>query len=959
MRLEYLWHSFNNLCYYFKVFGDLTFIQLIEIWGKFDWYFQLFSQKFWGHNTGAFVVNKGLNTLHIDPKAAVKTALLPGIIPRLHDLFSAPFIYLAYGYACLFALVKLLPQHHPYLQPKNFGKYGLFHVIGAAGQNITFNLQNIDRILAYFSVIASIIILFILMLLALVFLVINAAWAQGAPLIMPNMMQLFTTAAPQDDIALMMLDATFGIPGIFGSSMMPAAPSPFHAAMQNVLFGTYNYLFLFFAVLIAMMHIIHVVFEITQTGRLFGGRFNSFWGPMRLVLGIGLLIPVAYGLNSAQYIILYAAKFGSGLATNSWLALNTHVVIPLGGVDVNSGNYRNIVTEPPTPDLNPLIGAMHVIKTCEFFYENANGGNTSPNYRNIQAYQIYGNSAAVITGSGNYNTAITNSNGGPINIRFGYQNPEIGKYSANIVPLCGELTIDVETPTAPGAAAAYEAHFTAVMNLYNNNVIDAYAEHLHHLHVPGMQLAAGCMTYPAGVAAGCQQDIPENYGEYFFGPGGIHQMLADSVVVDSVTELQASADLNKNVAARGWAGAGLWYINVADMNGINTSAAMSVASLTKAPLVFDDLLNLRMQKDKQGSTETLLDIATGDGEIIDNIGSEVGNEAELVKVLMPAYMQMMSPLGDLAQNSISDASATNIIEMLLNTLFGTSGIANMLGNTDTHPLYQLTGVGRGLIEASIRNLLTSTLTSAGSGLLGQLGMPALQTVSGAISGITGTIGSITLTAGIILFYIVPLMPFIYFFFACGRWVKSVFEALVGAPLWAIAHLRYEGEGVGDMAISGYYLTFEIFIRPILVVFGLIAALSIFGAMVTVLNDIWSLVTTNLTGFEFDAAAADVDTDSMRNRIDQLFFTILYVIVVYIMANTSFKLIDMIPNQILRWMGSSTSSFGDMSQDNLETLTQTAAISGAQMVPQVTNAASKAAGMAGTGVGAGLKGMMGK
>ena len=898
----------------------------------------------------------GLNNIDFSVKSAAKAVLLPGILPRLRDLFTSPLIFLAYGYAYLFAFVKLLPKNHPYLQKRNFGKYGVFHVIGAAGENITFNLQNIDRIIAYFSVIASFVILAILSLLALSFLIINAAWAQNPGWIpLPSIAQLFTTVAPQDDIALMMLDATIGVPNVFNSGMMLDPPSAFHQSMQNVLFGTYNYLFLVVAVLIMLVHIIHAIFDTIQTGSLFGRRFNSFWGPMRLMMGVGLLIPVAYGLNSAQYIMLYAAKFGSALATNSWTVLTSEVNVPLGGVDVNGANFRNIITQPPRPDINPLIGAMHIIKTCEFFYENANGGAGSPLYRNIQPYQVYGNSASVITGTGNYTQAITNSAGGPINIRFGYQNPETGQYTGNIVPLCGELTIDVETPTVPGAAAAYESHLTAVMTLYNNNVIEAYAEHMHRLHVPSY--GGGCQNYPAAVAAGCQQDIPTSYGEYFYGPGGVHQNLADAIVMDGVNDLQNSNELAFALNGRGWAGAGLWYINVADMNGANTAATMSVATYTKIPVVFQDLLNLRMQEDTTATAQDLFNPATGDGEVIDNVGSEAANEGNLVKVLFPVYTQMMSPLGALQQNSITDTSASSILEMILNSLFGTSGIANMTANSETHAIYQLTGLGRGLIEASIRNLLVSTIASAGTGLLGQLSMPGAQAITGAISGITGMVGQITLTAGIILYYIVPLMPFIYFFFACGRWVKTVFEAMVGAPLWALAHLRYEGEGVGDMAISGYYLIFEIFIRPVLIVFGLIAALSIFGALVTVLNDIWSLVTTNLTGFEFDAAANDVDTDSFRGRIDQLFFTICYVIVVYLMAQGSFKLIDMIPNQILRWMGSSTSSFGDMSQDQLETLTQTAAISGAQMVPQVTGAASKAGGALGTGVGMGLKGAM--
>ena len=73
--------------------------------------------------------------------------------------------------------------------------------------------------------------------------------------------------------------------------------------------------------------------------------------------------------------------------------------------------------------------------------------------------------------------------------------------------------------------------------------------------------------------------------------------------------------------------------------------------------------------------------------------------------------------------------------------------------------------------------------------------------------------------------------------------------MVGIPLWALAHLRIDGEGLpGQAAESGYFLIFEIFLRPILTVFALIAAILIFSAQVRVLNFIWDIVTTNVTGF---------------------------------------------------------------------------------------------------------------
>ena len=153
--------------------------------------------------------------------------------------------------------------------------------------------------------------------------------------------------------------------------------------------------------------------------------------------------------------------------------------------------------------------------------------------------------------------------------------------------------------------------------------------------------------------------------------------------------------------------------------------------------------------------------------------------------------------------------------------------------------------------------------------------------------------------------------------------------MVGLPLWALAHIRIDGDGLpGPAAMNGYFLVFEIFIRPILIIFGLLAAVSIFAAQVEVLNEIWKLVTTNLVGYDTTPGAVPppaIEVDSgwgdrvgsieyMRGEVDVLFHTVIYTMIVYMMAMASFKLIDMIPNNILRWMGTSVSTFAEQADD---------------------------------------------
>jgi hypothetical protein len=69
-----------------------------------------------------------------------------------------------------------------------------------------------------------------------------------------------------------------------------------------------------------------------------------------------------------------------------------------------------------------------------------------------------------------------------------------------------------------------------------------------------------------------------------------------------------------------------------------------------------------------------------------------------------------------------------------------------------------------------------------------------------------------------------------------------------------------------------------------------------------------------------------------------------------MAMASFKMINLVPNNILRWLGQSVSSFNDQAADPASGLTQYAAIGGARIGGQMADATSKLSGGIGSGFG---------
>jgi hypothetical protein len=139
----------------------------------------------------------------------------------------------------------------------------------------------------------------------------------------------------------------------------------------------------------------------------------------------------------------------------------------------------------------------------------------------------------------------------------------------------------------------------------------------------------------------------------------------------------------------------------------------------------------------------------------------------------------------------------------------------------------------------------------------------------------------------------------------------------------MAHMRIDGNGIpGSGAISGYFLILEIFLRPIVILFGLLCGVSVFSAMAVALDSVFNIVVMNVGGFDMttlSAGGADTFANSARDGLDALFYTFMYTLLIYMMATSSFKLIDVFPNTIMRWAGSNASAFRDGQGDPLDDL----------------------------------------
>ncbi len=867
-----------------------------------------------------------MTEFNITKGQVLKYSLLPQVFPRFQNLISTGFSQLSYFMALVYRATNILPDNHLYLKPESIGKYTIQDVLTEAAHNITFDLKHIDKVIIFFALIAGLFILAFQFFFLILMFFINPAAAQGpVPASFPTGIgEYFTTPTPEDDLAFRMLDSVFGVPGFFGSRELGDTETQFHQAL-HALYQLYSFGLLVIAVIILLYFIFAILAETAQTGTPFGKRYNHVWAPIRLVVGVGMLVPMTLGLNAGQYITLYAAKMGSGFATTGWIIFN----------DVLNDNTildpETLVAETKISSLKDLSAFMMMAHACRFGYLTT-GNNADVDYDAFVIQDAEGDNSQPLS-TQTYAGSLEFVGGRDIHIRFGVKDTDLYTSEQGFVfPYCGEIVIQNTKPPKSDEGAAPQEDAAYILNeQYFNLINDMWYENFEDLNTAATEFMASRLAnlenadrgpeYRGTVAAAAEEYILEAMDD----------------AVDAATEELAE---DEDYLHLGWAGAALWYNKIANVNGKLTTAAMNTPQIKYLPRPMIYTCEQNQQQNKDTTKKDCHDPNLSRGK---EVQYETKPQQNVAAALSDLFNYWYKGPGDLSGNVFID---------VINAILGTQGLFDMCENADTHPLAQLSVMGKGLVEAAIRNLGISMGSGAAGILAGYFG-PTLSSASSFF----GTVASIGILIGFILYYVVPFLPFLYFMFALGGWIKGLFEAMVGVPLWALAHLRIDGEGLpGDAAINGYFLIFEIFVRPILILFGLIAALLIFGAMVKVLNDIFTLAVSNLSGFSADSDAAGIcgsdgralgqpgTVEWVRGPIDELFFTIIYAIMVYMIGMASFKLIDLIPNNILRWMGQGVQTFNDQAGEPAEGLVSKVAIGGSVLGSQLQAA------------GAGFKGM---
>ena len=805
--------------------------------------------------------------------------------------------------AWIFAANKLFPANHPALAKDSKAPLTMGEILETAWNSLSFTREGTPQILLFVAVVGCLVFSGLIVITFFASLLIGHAHAATLG------SGMFDTPSPSTDIAYNFLDYLFtdgSVTNLTASGIPMVDGKGIQSALKKAL-AFYSNGILVFAGFILLYHLVHMVAETAHSGTPFGKNTNQIWAPIRLVFAIGLLVPISGGLNTGQYMMVQMAKWGSGLASHTWNVF-------LDSLD--SGG----LAAPPTPQIAKPLHDLILMHACAIIY----------NYYQVvqKPTTADGN---IDTSAGGDNETITETEPKPMAGRLlvAYSNSNIAAKD-----LCGYYTLPTTTTdtsseklnTAKRLGASIDSAVQKMQDSIYKQGQTATAEVETDIDAKLKDVYCHIDITPApkGCAGGVgDNDLP--YNDWYLTEIETYR---GKLNFDYSSAPAIFGNLQDDGATYGWAMAGAWFNTIARLQAAVEQAAHDAVPATTPP-------DYRNQ----------YQFASADDAKKDDSLNEYMTYQKLLKI--DNWMNNYSPTATQSTKMgalESDAAAglppvvegNDFIIKLFNTIEEVMANSNLTkkttGNFDAffadqsigksaNPLAELASKGQNSIVAAFDllakaqdNTLYLALTSNGMNLWGT--GAAIAGATSAKEGLSGSIAavmsiavlfaSVLFTVGVTLGFVLPLLPFTLFFFNVLSWVVSVFEAVVSMPLWALAHLTTKGEGLpGGMAEGGYFFIFAIFLRPVLMIFGLMAGLLIFFVAISFLNATYAIAVAGAGNFGGAASPMHV--------LSNIIWIVLYGVFCYISANSSFKTINFFSEHAMRWMskqGPQTEKMGD-------------------------------------------------
>ncbi|WP_421955136.1 DotA/TraY family protein [Polaromonas sp.] len=685
--------------------------------------------------------------------------------------------------------------------------------------------------------------------LALLFLLTAASTFSFAQ---NNVVQPYLDFKPIEDLATRLME------GLLGATYS----SPFTSGLTtNTLFGA---IFLVFNVIVfavgtvwASYGVIAGIVQTAHEGVVLGKRMNAIWMPVRMVTGIGGLIPAFGGFSLSQVAMILATSWGISFANYAYdQALQAAATT---ATLVSPGFSRT----DPNKDANAMAQALFKQRLCE----NAFALKKSAFEKNVPTVEIP--KADEIK---QFDFSQVERNGTVVGRAVGtdYDNTKCFAIGLKRKTYLGGL-IDQEGRWGSSAVGfrSGAVDYAQINEESWNGYASNFPEFVARIHA---------------IADSFQSEVLQNTGKQVRVPNeeirATGVWFGGAAKVKNLDHKTIKEDALKNMAKFGWFGAGSFYSTHAEVN----AAVMQAADATEFVII--NPAN-RAQNPTSGDFEQIYRMAE---ESTGNAGKGMAQPGTSFCLV--------------GQNATGNCSfGQKIVEVMLDA--GTAGAGGAADVVD--PIIALKNIGdymmtlgEGILAASYFSGTVAQVAGMASGpavAVATVVAPAVAITASlandlvqALAGLAPIVGGLLFAVGALCAIYIPMVPFINWVSGLVQYCCIVVESMAAAPLWALAHLQADGEGMGQRTERGYLYLLNLLFRPILMVVAFFAA----SALVILLG---SLV---MQMFIPAMAAAQ------GNSITGIFSAIGYVFLFFVLMNTViqglFHLITELADDALGWVG---------------------------------------------------------
>lgn len=351
---------------------------------------------------------------------------------------------------------------------------------------------------------------------------------------------------------------------------------------------------------------------------------------------------------------------------------------------------------------------------------------------------------------------------------------------------------------------------------------------------------------------------------------------AAKAAVDASPEAGKQAFLDK-AREGGWVLAGTWYSHIVKVNDSIQAAVNTVPAATTGRVEELEVTEtLQGYRDAMAFTdEYVLDRAAAPRKAFQELSIE---DAKTVRSLDDVWRLLSIP-----------------------AMKGLAALTDRIAGANTAPVEQLRvlgndivliGVGLKAAYFTIAGLAGARLSSVTIGNIFDLS-EALRTINGTMEWTSSALWAL----GAMLAFYLPAVPTIWWVAGVIRWLASVAEAVLAAPLMAAMHVHPGGDDLVGRAGPGYMLILAMVIQPALLVLGLVLSAALLYPAGALVNMVFLGMVSGVTG------------SSGVGLIALVAWVALYVGMMTMAIHACFALISSVPDNVMRWVGSQAGAQG--------------------------------------------------